>query len=159
MAWLRAVRCKSWTALFISTQNYENMKEQKFKPGDRVRVIKYGHPIWISKAMWTDMAQAEAHFKEAEYELWSGSPPETPIQPKEKPDNILSEDGNIWTVDMRPEIVGREGIVKGSYADMIESGDPRYAGGSRDERNQSTYIVDGIPEKSAWYDEQQLELI
>lgn len=93
------------------------MKEQKFKPGDRVRIVGYGHPIW--------------QFVE----------------------------GKTTTMDMSPDLVGKEGVIKGSYADFIESGDHRFRGGSRNEENQSQYHVEGIPEKCAWYDEQQLELI
>lgn len=133
------------------------MIEQKFKKGDRVRIINYGHSTWYAKGeQWEAMAKADADFKNIEFEFWTGEIPKIPHLPKEKPDNILFEDENIWTVDIKPNLVGKEGIVEGSYADLSEI---KGWGSTRDERNQKQYSIKGIKEKSAWYDEQQLELI
>lgn len=51
---------------------------------------------------------------------------------------IYREEGNVEWIDINPQIIGKEGIVA----------------------SVGTYVaVDGIPEKFAWYDEEQLELI
>jgi hypothetical protein len=48
-----------------------------------------------------------------------------------------------FTFDMRPELVGKEGIV--SQVSMTQ--------------DIPSYAIEGIPGKHAWYDEEQLELI
>jgi len=88
--------------------------EAKFSPGDKVRIINYGHPIWVSK---------NSEFK-------PGWP-------------IISEDENIIHYDSLPEIVGKEGVISKT---TITQERPYYA-------------IEGISEKHAWYNEDQLELI
>jgi len=56
----------------------------KFKIGDKVRIINYGHPIWENK-------------KYPEY------------KPMSLP--TISETENVRWCDMRPDLVGREDIV------------------------------------------------
>lgn len=55
----------------------------KFKIGDQVRVIKYGHPFWENK--------------------------KADDEPLNFP--IIYEDGDLVVKDMYPEIVGKEGVV------------------------------------------------
>lgn len=75
--------------------------QPKYKVGDNVVVIKYGHKIW--------------HCNNGEY----------------------------FTTDMCPEIVGQNGIIV--KAETVQ--------------NIPHYAVDGIDGKHAWYDEDQLQLI
>lgn len=88
-----------------------------FKSGDKVRIINYGHIMFMRK--------------DDEY----------------KPDNILFENEYIYRIDMMPQIVGKEGIIKGSYFDL-------YGNGRKDE-----YCIEGIPGKTSWYNQAQLEPI
>lgn len=127
--------------------------ESKFKPGDKVIVKGYGAPYWISKENYKDMAKAEAAWSTTQRQLRYGQA-YPPAMPKEKPDNIISEDETTWICDMLPDIVGKLGIVKGCYADLYGH---QLMGGPK-EADYKTYSVDGIPSKSAWYDENQLEL-
>lgn len=132
---------------------------QKFKPGDKVRIIGYGHPYWTTKEMWYAEEQFRVEWNTHSLRLFW---PEAPNGiPREHPDNILKEDGDQWTLDMLPQIVGKEGIIIGSYADQRDAGVYGFAGGSRETNPDSehTYSVSGIPEKNSWYDEAQLELI
>ena len=95
------------------------MSLTKYKIGDKVRVVKYGHLMHMSKR---------------EYEV---------IFPDGFPDNIFMEDQVSVVVDWRPEVIGKEGVVQ------IVSDGP----------NGIQYSLDGIPEKSAWYNHNQLELV
>lgn len=52
-------------------------------------------------------------------------------------------DGKTKVRDIRPEIVGKEGII--SKAEIFQ--------------DRPQYAIDGIPKKHAWYDEEQLEMI
>jgi len=56
---------------------------------------------------------------------------------------ILKEEGNIIYVDFHPELVGKVGII--------------YEKDGRSPNAQ--YALKGIPQKVAWYDEEQLEMI
>lgn len=56
----------------------------KFKVGDKVRVVKYGHPLWESKK---------------------------DPQPCSFPIIQESESGGCWIKDMSPELVGQIGVV------------------------------------------------
>lgn len=88
---------------------------QKFKAGDRVRIVKYGHLIFSF------------------------------------------EKGEEKAIDIRPEYVGKEATVVGSYFDLYRKGyskeDPNM------ERDRKQYHLDGILGKEAWWNEGQLELI
>ena len=53
-----------------------------------------------------------------------------------------SESGIFW-YDINPKIVGKEGVVEKAT----------------NTQGKFQYAVNGIPEKHAWYDEKQLELI
>ena len=55
---------------------------------------------------------------------------------------IISEDENIIWNDMQSEIVGKYGVV-----DKVT-----------ETQGITKYSLDGIPQKSAWYNEEQLEL-
>jgi hypothetical protein len=54
----------------------------KFKIGDKVRIINYGHAIWMNKS--------------------SGETPPFPI---------IAENDSLWWMDMCPDRVGKTGIV------------------------------------------------
>lgn len=56
----------------------------------------------------------------------------------------IKEDKNFVMKDMSPEVVGQEGIVK--LCALTQENKPQYS-------------LDGIKGKSAWYEEEQLELI
>lgn len=56
---------------------------------------------------------------------------------------LIHETESLRYLDMSPELVGQEGIVSKV---TITQGVPKYA-------------ISGISGKSAWYDEQQMELI
>lgn len=63
-------------------------------------------------------------------------------QPKLSFPVYVEDDAMRW-LDMSPHLVGQEGIIQKV---TITQGQPQYA-------------IDGIPQKHAWYDEQQLEMI
>ncbi len=119
--------------------------KNKFILGDKVRIVKYGHPIWYSKEQYPfiDLMNKQffANFTNKLFKENIIKEPE--VDYTAKPNNIIGESGTHYTVDTTPEIVGKEGIIVKS------------------ERTQGipSYAVDGIPEKYAWYDENQLELI
>lgn len=107
--------------------------EQKFKAGDKCRIIGYGAPLWQHKA---------------EYQLLY----EQKLHDKAKPDNILFEDETYYILDMCPDYVGKEVTIKGSYFDLY--GNPQASSDviDRQKKQYSTSLF-------AWADEAQLELI
>jgi hypothetical protein len=111
----------------------------KFKPGDKVRIVKYGHPIFYKKEGYYKMMEY-LHYEPSFFELLMGI--EHPVREpyvQTPPSHLIWEDENYFTKDISPELVGQEGTIA------------EYYGGS--------YSIDGIPGKHAWYDEEQLELI
>ena len=86
--------------------------EPKFNVGDKVRVVKYGHAIWVHK----------------DSNMFLNCP-------------VITK--NPRMVDIIPDVVGKTGVVCQS---KITQDIPSYA-------------IDGIIGKTAWYDEEQLELI
>lgn len=91
--------------------------ENKYKIGDKVTIVNYGHLMWINtKLMQTDY-----------YEKMTA----------------LKEDGYFKWYDMQPELVGKKGVVNKVT----------------NTQNKPKYGLSGIAGKSAWYDEEQLELI
>jgi len=56
---------------------------------------------------------------------------------------VIYEDGAFRYLDMSPKLIGKIGIIE--KVDVVQ-GKPQYA-------------INGIPEKHAWYSEDQLELI
>lgn len=122
---------------------------QKFKAGDKVRVIKYGSKMWYSKAGYAQQSaayKAFGHYLEAKVfynsDLDSKDYPVV-VDENVKPSHILSEDENVYICDWQPQLVGMEGVVEKC---VITQGIPGYS-------------LSGINGKSAWYDEEQLELI
>lgn len=83
----------------------------KFKIGDRVKVVNYGHAVW---SCCDDMALPL-------------------IRPASSKDDS-------WVFDMNRAVVGKKGIV----VEVLDSG---------------SYALSGIPEKTAWYNEDQLQLV
>jgi len=78
--------------------------ERKFKVGDKVKVVNYGHLIWQNKTN----QDAERKFHEN-----NGIP--------YKELKVLSDDGKTQWLDLNPDLVGKEGIVdkisdSGDYA-------------------------------------------
>ena len=78
--------------------------ENKFKIGDKLRIINYGSLIWQNKTN----QDAERKFHED-----NGFP--------YKELKVLSDDGKTQWLDLHPELVGKEGIVdkisdSGDYA-------------------------------------------
>lgn len=131
------------------------MMESKFKRGDRVRIVRYGSPHYIAKADYSESSKFYARLgHEMESMLMWGVKPSKEeldkIVGQDVPNHIISEDEKGWWCDLHPKIVGQEGIVAGSYADLY--------GASKDEDYRS-YSIDGIPEKCAWYNEEQLEAV
>lgn len=127
---------------------YKKMKN-KFNIGDKVRIIKYGHimfwnkesyaeTIAILKKLNTDVISTLLFGKKIDSEL-----PKLDLEAK--PDNILSEDEYMWICDSDKDLIGQEGIVeKVSKTEGIK---------------QYQYALTGINGKSAWYNEEQLEII
>ncbi len=87
--------------------------------GDKVRIVNYGHPIWINKLA------DEYHFND---EGLSSLP-------------TIDEDEQFKWKDLRPELVGVEGIVTGLSSDKKQ------------------YSLDTNRGAMAWFGEGQLELI
>lgn len=102
--------------------------ESKFKPGDRVKIVIYGHLIWINKR-----------------ETVKGVPV--------KPEGVISENETTWFIDIRPELVGKEDTVRGSY---------NYLYGNK---GQESEMIDRqkcqycLIDSGAWFAEFQLEKI
>ena len=68
--------------------------------------------------------------------MWSRKPMSFKVYAKDPDSNV------VW-YDCSPEIVGKEGVIK----DVKTT------------QGQTNYALSGITEKSAWYSENQLELI
>jgi len=130
------------------------MKVDKFKAGDKVRIVKYGSLYWVNKSMYAEeKAGADALQREIDFRLLFGGEKrfEPIVDPDAKPKNIYSESETIWWCDLMPEIIGKTGIVTGSYDTIHCKG--------KDETKRGKYSIEGIPGKEAWYDEEQLELV
>ena len=136
------------------------MSESKFKAGDKVRVIKYGHLGWY------DSVETFNRFKNFEIAtaknfemvlMWGKQALDNRIPDGNEDFSHLiysqSDKGGVF-VDSSPKLVGREGIVRGSHIDLYGG-----EGQANEEHFRHSYALDGIPEKVAWYDEEQLELI
>lgn len=64
-------------------------------------------------------------------------------------------DSELGRIDILSGIVGKVGTVLGSYRDVY----PQYCqSDGSDTQHDHQYHVDGIPEKCAWYLENQLQL-
>jgi hypothetical protein len=67
-------------------------EDTKFKVGDRCKIVNYGHLIWSHKEVWKEAYKAG-------------------FTTKDKPDNIIAEDENIWYHDIGTELLGKEVII------------------------------------------------
>jgi hypothetical protein len=131
----------------------------KFKKGNKVRIIRYGHLQFyfdIESLNNFKNLERKTNKKLENLLLWGDINVEEEDEDKDYSDLVLGKDKNGWLIiDNSPYLVGKEGIIKGSYFDLY--------GGTNDEkennRRKSEYSIIGIPGKSAWYDEEQLELI
>lgn len=133
---------------------------QKFKKGDKVRIINYGHLGHTTRESFKEQSLAiKTIFMQAEFKLmWEKEMPQEAVKRliPDEPTYILQETDGLLTIDVSPELVGKEGIIVGSYADLSELNG---WGSARDQNSEKTYEISGISEKVAWYDETQLELI
>lgn len=98
------------------------MSEQtlKFKEGDTVKVVHYGHLVWENVAhdgprLFTESPSVKKHLRDGDIQWW----------------------------DISPQLVGQTGRV--SLVGMCQ--------------DIPLYALSGIPGKSAWYNEGQLELV
>jgi len=112
----------------------------RFKVGDKVRVVKYGHPIFYNKNEYHKM-QKYFHDEPTLIELILDVEYKSTPYIKTPPKNLISEDEYSYTVDMSPYLVGQVGVVVG-YSDI-----------------DGSYSLSGISGKTAWYNEEQLELV
>jgi len=126
----------------------KNMKN-KFKVGDKVKIIKYGNIIfWNKQGYQETVATLKKLNKDFMSLMMFGEKidSELPeIDLEAKPDNILSENEYMWICDSHKDLVGQEGIVeKVSKTEGIK---------------QYQYSLTGVTGKTAWYNEEQLEII
>lgn len=56
--------------------------------GDKVKIVNYGHAIWISK-------------DSTDYKIFK--------------DKIIYDGGDICTMDIHPELVGQQGVIQNKY--------------------------------------------
>lgn len=114
------------------------MTTSKFKPGDKVKIVKYGSLYWESK--------------EERRKMFEAGYITIPI-----PQNIVSENESHYWLDMNPEIVGQIGTIQGCYGDLYGyASDTDY---DENLRRSRQYSITGIRGKSSWYNEDQLELV
>lgn len=99
----------------------------KFKIGDKVRVINYGHKMWMHKDV-------------INHPQWHKDTP------------ILKEEENILWCDVEPSLVGKIGEIREVVQVKRISADGN-------EESVGQYSINGIPQKVAWYQEDQLELV
>jgi len=88
----------SWNDIIISGESKIKMpkkdeKISKFKKGDKVRIINYGHLYWENKSIRNE------YFKQL-------------IVDTLIPKNIVKETDDIYWCDLRPELVGKEAIIE-----------------------------------------------
>lgn len=135
------------------------MTEQKFKTGDQIRIIKYGAKIYQCKKDYKESyAALSKMLYESEHFLMYGKEPDTypEFEGKDRPNHIIEETDDIFVVDMCPEVVGQTATIVGSYHDLYSSptDSPQVIA-----KNKQSYSLLNIKGKSAWYQEEQLELI
>lgn len=82
------------------------MSEPKFKVGDKVKVVNYGHAIWRSKK-----AESFAIENESRFFGWN------------KP-TVIQDDSDLQWIDIAPEIVGKKGVIE--TVEVVQ-GKPQYA--------------------------------
>ena len=89
-------------------------REAIYKEGDKVKIIKYGSPLFGSKN--------ESYLKSLP---------------------VIKEYENCTSYDLSPELVGQCGTITKA---TVTQGIPQYS-------------ISGVSGKTAWYDEEQLELV
>lgn len=124
--------------------------DRKLKLGDKVKVVEYGHLMFRYKKGYQDESdmfakwQIEANNEMAKM-LFGGDfekEDSSIAKGKSEPDNIYKDCGDMWCIDMSPELVGQEGII----CEVSNT------------QGRLQYAVDGIKGKHAWYNRGQLEL-
>ena len=121
------------------------------KVGDKVKVVKYGHLMWQNKENYQEIsdeyAKIGAKLNNEISKLLFGEDTILvdieSVKGKSEPDNIYLDGGDVWWVDLRPELVGQEGVV----CKVINT------------QGRLQYAIDGIKGKHAWYNREQLEKI
>lgn len=96
-------------------------KIQKFKVGDKIRIIKYGHPLFGIRKMLN-------------YKF---------------PDKIIQEEGGYNYIDLHPEYINKEGVVKELY----------YFNYDETDDESLVYIIENVTDKPICVYHNQLELI
>jgi len=118
----------------------------KFKVGDRVRIINYGHEMYYGKQGYQAMHEwLTDEPMPSLVEVLLGIEPKKPeplaAHPVYKPKHIISETDTMYIADMSPELVGQVGIVTEAHTTQ----------------GIDNYSLKG-PAKTAWYHNPQLEL-
>lgn len=123
----------------------------KFKIGDKVKVVEYGHLMFIYKERYQEesdyFAKTQAEFDNDMSKMLLGEDAVfkdlESLKGKSEPDNIYKDVGDMWWVDMSPDLISKEGVI----CEVTNT------------QGRFKYAVDGIKGKHAWYDEKQLELV
>lgn len=118
----------------------------KFKVGDRVRIVNYGHPLLYGKSGYQAMREWLVDNPGPDmYEVIFGLEYKKPVplltHPVYRPKYIISETETYYTVDMSPELIGQTGIITEAHTTQ----------------GIDNYSLHG-PDKTAWYHNSQLEL-
>lgn len=117
-----------------------------YKMKDQIKIIKYGSIILFSKQEYArDMSMMDTLQKKFEAKIFFNKEIEVVplLNESAKPKNIISENYYFWHCDICPQIVGKIGIIDKV---QVTQGIPMYA-------------INGIKEKYAWYNEDQIELV
>lgn len=126
----------------------------EFQSSDTDRFIPTGK--WMVKSISEDTVLLNEIVKEPNFKagdsirvinyghlIWESKDPRTMPEEFRLKRKAYYETDKIRCIDLNPELVGKEGII--SEASISQG--------------EWSYAVDGIPEKCAWYDEDQLEMI
>lgn len=121
------------------------------KVGDRVRVIKYGHLMYKQKNNYQEesdyFAKEQARINNEMCEILFGEDTVLvdieSVKGKSEPDNIYLDGGDMWWIDLHPELVGQEGVI----VNVTNT------------QGRLKYALDGVKGKHAWYDRSQLDKI
>lgn len=122
-------------------------REAKFKVGDKVKIVEYGSLMWryVNNYQKESDECAKMDFISKKRILFNEEASEEEllyITGKSRPDNVYKEVDGVYWIDLNPELVGQEGVI------VTVS----------NTQNIPKYSLSG-PNKTAWYNEDQLELI
>jgi len=96
----RIAELKTMYSMFIEKErkDWYNTHQPELKVGDTVKIVNYGHWIYMPRSQW-EMQQKEFNFTQ------------------EKPDNVIKEEEDGWYYDINPDMVGRIGVVSSISSD------------------------------------------